>query len=130
MYIDASAMVAILAPEEDGSLFAARLEAAQHPFTSAISIFETVLALGRLKRVPISEALYSVHAFVERAGMEIISVPHDRYVSALKAHARYGKGTGSHAGLNMGDCFAYAMAQRYGVPLLYKGNDFSFTDLR
>ena len=45
------------------------------------------------------------------------------------AYATYGRGQGSPARLNMGDCFAYAMAKRLGVPLLYKGDDFALTDL-
>ena len=43
--------------------------------------------------------------------------------------ARFGKGSGHPAQLNLGDCFAYAMAKQHGVPLLYKGDDFSQTDL-
>jgi ribonuclease VapC len=48
---------------------------------------------------------------------------------ALAAYDRFGKGTGHSAGLNYGDCFAYALAQETGEPLLFKGNDFIHTDL-
>jgi len=47
----------------------------------------------------------------------------------VRAYARYGKGTGHPAQLNFGDCFSYAAAKRVGAPLLYKGADFSHTDL-
>lgn len=48
---------------------------------------------------------------------------------ALAAFERFGKGSGHPAQLNLGDCFAYAIAKRHGIKLLYKGNDFSQTDL-
>jgi len=50
-------------------------------------------------------------------------------VAALEAFARFGKGQGHRAGLNMGDCFSYACAKMRNVPLLCKGNDFIHTDL-
>ncbi len=130
MYVDASAIVAILAPEDDGPALAARLETAQEPVTSSLTVFETVMALRRLRKASVSEVLFTVHGFLERAGIGLIGVAPDQHISALKAHERYGKGSGNPANLNMGDCFAYAMAQKRGVSLLYKGNDFSFTDLR
>ena len=52
-----------------------------------------------------------------------------RRTLALGAFDRFGKGSGHPARLNLGDCFAYAMAKQHGVPLLYKGDDFSQTDL-
>jgi ribonuclease VapC len=48
---------------------------------------------------------------------------------ALDAYDRFGKGTGHPAGLNYGDCFSYALAKQSGEPLLFKGNDFTHTDL-
>ena len=70
-------------------------------------------------------------ASVSRPGASIATLPIDRTRrhAALAAYARYGKGSGHPARLNLGDCFAYAMAKQHGVPLLYKGDDFSQTDL-
>jgi ribonuclease VapC len=48
---------------------------------------------------------------------------------ARQAYRDFGKGSGHSAGLNFGDCFAYALARDTGEPLLYKGNDFSLTDV-
>ena len=50
--------------------------------------------------------------------------------AALDAFSRFGKGQGHPAQLNMGDCFAYAVAKNRRVPLLYKGNDFVHTDVK
>ena len=87
------------------------------------------MTLGKQKGIPPSEARAEVAEFLERAGIDV--VPIDRVAGdiAIDAHARYGKGSGHPARLNLGDCFAYAMAKQHGVPLLYKGADFSQTDL-
>jgi ribonuclease VapC len=61
-------------------------------------------------------------------GIDIVSMPADIGDAAIDAFQRFGKGR-HPAALNMGDCFAYACAKRLGVPLLYKGDDFSLTDI-
>jgi ribonuclease VapC len=126
---DSSALVAILAPESDGVKIAARLQDRKDAFTSPLVIFETVLALRRLRQAPIAEMIFIVREFLARAGVEVRPIDADLYLTALQAHELYGKGSGHPARLNMGDCFSYAMAKRAGVPLLYKGNDFAQTDL-
>jgi ribonuclease VapC len=70
-----------------------------------------------------------VREFLTEAGIDTRPITPDIGEAALAALARYGKGMGHPAQLNLGDCFAYAMAKRHGVPLLYKGDDFSHTDL-
>jgi len=69
-----------------------------------------------------------VHAYLDLAGIEILAVPPEAEAGALDAYDRFGKGR-HPAGLNFGDCFAYACARAHGVPLLYKGNDFPLTDI-
>ena len=66
--------------------------------------------------------------FLERAGIEVVDVTRDQGQVARRAFARYGKGR-HRAGLNFGDCFAYALASLRGEPLLFKGTDFATTDL-
>lgn len=66
---------------------------------------------------------------LEAANIRVVPVDPDDAIRALDAFDRYGKGTGHPAGLNMGDCFAYAIAKRHNTLLLYKGNDFAQTDL-
>lgn len=66
---------------------------------------------------------------LDLAQIRLVPITTDDAGRALDAFARYGKGTGHPARLNMGDCFAYAVARNHGVPLLYKGEDFALTDL-
>ncbi len=74
-------------------------------------------------------ALEVVKLFLQasRIGVEPITAAHAAL--ALEAHARFGKGTGHPAQLNMGDCFSYALAKSLGLSLLFKGNDFIHTDI-
>jgi ribonuclease VapC len=69
-----------------------------------------------------------VRSFLREARVEIMPIDDDIGAAALRAFDRFGKGR-DPAQLNLGDCFAYAMAKRHGVPLLYKGDDFALTDL-
>jgi ribonuclease VapC len=130
MFVDASAMVAILAPEDDGVAIATRLEASRDPTTTPLAIFETVVALRRIHAAPIGDVLAITHAFLERSGTNVVGIDSEQHVTALHAFERYGRGSGHPAQLNFGDCFAYAAAKRLGLPILYKGNDFALTDLR
>lgn len=119
----------MIAPEEDGEAIVFRLSQHANAITSPIAIYETVLALCRLRQAPVAEVQVIVSEFLQRARIKSVGIGADQHVLALRAHELYGKGTGHPAQLNMGDCFAYAMAKVAGVPLLYKGNDFSQTDM-
>ena len=129
MFIDASAIVAILTREPDADALADALEAAPSPITSAIAIFEAVLGICRKRRVSVAETHQDVQDFLKVAGIEIVPIGAEESVTALDAFARYGKGRGHPAQLNLGDCFAYAVARNNGVDLLFKGDDFSRTDI-
>jgi ribonuclease VapC len=98
-------------------------------FTSPIALFETVVSMTRKSRLDPEVVLSRVEAWLAEAGIETRAIEPDVGTRALEAHARFGKGTGHPARLNMGDCFAYAMAKQHRVPLLYKGEDFAHTDL-
>lgn len=141
MFIDASALVSILRREEDSSDMAARILTASGPcHVSAMVRFEATLAVARaLSTLPqlarfsraelIAEARSLVDGYLGEIG--VIDMPIDGAIgsAAIDAAATYGKAVGHKAGLNMGDCFAYACAKSKNLPLLYKGNDFSETDL-
>jgi ribonuclease VapC len=129
MFVDASALVAILTLEPDAQTLTARIEVESGLFTSPVAMFETVTAVARKSRLPAKRVLERVEAFLDDASIETRAVDQQIGKLAIDAHARYGKGSGHPARLNLGDCFAYAMAKRHGVPLLYKGDDFSQTDL-
>lgn len=129
MFIDSSAIVAILTAEEDADRLADRIEAAEAPVTSAIAIFEAALGICRKRHATVEEARDDVQAFLEAAGIEVVGIAEAEADAALLAFSRYGKGRGHPAQLNMGDCFAYAVARTRGTPLLYKDDDFSHTDI-
>ncbi len=74
-------------------------------------------------------ALEKLDHLLADLGVEIVPFAHDEAAAAVQAYRRYGKGSGHPAGLNFGDCFTYALAKLRGEPVLYKGDDFSRTDL-
>lgn len=129
MVVDASALVAMLTGEADADALADRLEAAEAPITSPIAIFETVAGICRKYHVSVEEALQDVIDFLTMAGIRTVSISPADGETALLAFARYGKGRGHPAQLNLGDCFAYAVARNRHVGLLFKGDDFSRTDM-
>ncbi len=128
MFVDASAAIAIIAGEADGIALAERLDRADAVFISPISYWETVLGLARAKVVDVTVAREIVDAFVDETRAVVLDVTLEIGVLAVEAAGRFGKGR-HPAALNMGDCFAYACARSTGVPLLFKGNDFSQTDI-
>lgn len=129
MFVDASALVAILTSEDGNDALLDRMETAPDRFTSAIAVYEAVLALRRKRQRPIAVVQADLTAFLKAAGIRLVAIPPEAGEQALEAFARYGKGTGHPAQLNMGDCFAYAMATIHAAPLLFKGEDFMQTDL-
>ena len=120
MFLDASAICAVLLEEADSDLILERIEQAEHPRTSPVAIFESVLALAKVLGGDVHLAQMKVDAFLRLAGAETVAIGEAELDRALYAFDRYGKGR-HPARLNMGDCFAYACARTHGVPLLFKG---------
>ncbi|HXT79625.1 MAG TPA: type II toxin-antitoxin system VapC family toxin [Acetobacteraceae bacterium] len=129
MFVDASAIVAILTREPDADRLADTLEAALSPITSPIAIFEAVLGVCRKRHASVAEGSEDVRAFLGAAGVQTVAITEEEMEAALDAFARYGKGRRHPAQLNMGDCFAYSVAKTRGTPLLFKGEDFNKTDI-
>ena len=129
MFVDASAMVAIIAREPEETALIARLEQAPVRYTSPVAILETVMALRRLGAESVDQAERIVRGFLANARIEEASITGRESAAAITAYAQYGKGQGHPAQLNLGDCFAYACARTRDVPLLFVGNDFSQTDI-
>ena len=129
MFVDASAIVAILTDEPDSRGLAERLQGVPRLITSPIAIYEARLAVRRKRPGPLEEARSDVETFLAEARITVVPITPADADRAWTAFGRYGKGSGHPARLNMGDCFAYAVAQGHGVPLLFKGQDFSKTDL-
>lgn len=127
-FVDASALAALLLDEADASDLNARMSAHSPCFTSPLAVWEAARAVSRERDVPIEAAQGSVESLLRIAEIKVIPVEPEVRHPAVEAHARFGKGR-HPAALNFGDCFAYACARHARVPLLYKGDDFSCTDI-
>jgi ribonuclease VapC len=125
MVIDTSALVAIFLGEPERNPFLEHILQAETRLLSAANAFETGLVL-EAKRGEAAGREFDL--FVVRAQLEIVSVDAEQADIARSAWRKYGKGR-HVAGLNFGDCFAYALAKFSGQKLLAKGEDFRFTDL-
>lgn len=128
MFVDASALTAMIADEADAPELIARLDQAETLLTSPIALWEATVALARLSGKSIKDTRKSLERFLELADIRTLPVPPEAAAVALDAFDRFGKGR-HPAKLNMGDCFAYACARHFGEPLLYKGADFPLTDI-
>ena len=124
MVVDTSAMLAIILHEPDELALAQKIGAAARPVMSAATYVE--LAIVALSRA--NTGLDVLDAALARAGIEVLAVSTQQARLAAEAYSRYGKGF-HPARLNYGDCFAYALAKDRGEPLLFKGSDFSRTDI-
>jgi ribonuclease VapC len=130
MYVDASAIVAILARETEASDLLAVLERSEpgQRKTSPVAVFEAVFGLARIFQCPIADARVAVYDFLDEAEIAIESIDKAHAELAILAMERFGKGR-HPAALNMGDCFGYAVAKAARTSILFKGDDFSRTDL-
>ena len=122
MIVDSSALVSILRQEPDARVFAETLERAPIVRVSAATLLETSLVIGP-RRQPELESL------IDSAAIEVVAFDGAQWRVARDAHAAFGRGSGSPARLNLGDCFSYALAKVTGMPLLFKGDDFTHTDV-
>ncbi|WNJ88437.1 type II toxin-antitoxin system VapC family toxin [Bosea sp. 685] len=118
-------------PEPDGILLSARLgnNIPSRRFVSTVSIWEVACAVARLKNCDRRLGLRLVDDFAK--AIEIAPVAPDMAITALAVEAaeRYGMGGGRPGILNLGDCFSYATARHLKARLLFKGDDFSRTDI-
>jgi ribonuclease VapC len=129
MFIDASAIVAILTREPEAEALTDRIDSTAGCITSPIALFETALAICRKRQIGVAAARAGVREFLDIADIRLVGVTPADGDAALDAFAHYGKGRSHPAQLTLGDCFAYAMAKNRGVPLLFKGDDFARTDI-
>lgn len=129
MIVDASAIVAILLDEPEAHALADRIESASLKLTHPLALFEAAQAIAREWRRSLPDVEQDLHEFLAEADIHVIDLGRADAGAAIAAANRYGKGRGHPAQLNMGDCFSYACAKVRGMPLLYKGDDFSRTDL-
>lgn len=125
MIVDSSALVAIINAEPEAFLFLSLLNRSDDVKLSAVTAFEFGMVVDRYRRPSASAAADRLLVQIEA---EIISVDAGTARQARAAYVRFGKGF-HPAQLNFGDCFAYSLAKESGEPLLFKGNDFTQTDV-
>lgn len=128
VFVDASALIAIIAGEPDAADVADLLEADRLRLCSAVSIWETVAGLCRSYTYSVPSARNHVRRFLEVGNIQFVGIGEREFEIAGDAYAHYGKGR-HPAALNMGDCFAYACARVNRAKLLFKGEDFTKTDI-
>jgi ribonuclease VapC len=128
IFADASALIAIITQEDDALALAECLERDGDALYSAIAAWETVAGLTHAYRFPVARARDRVMLFLETLDFRLVPIGEREFALAMDAYARFGKGR-HPAQLNMGDCFAYACAKANDASLLFKGRDFSKTDI-
>ncbi len=128
MFVDTSAIVAILCGEPDSAELAERLAAAERRFTSPVVRLEASMVLATRLDIAPTRANALFDEFLDEANVSMILINDKIGALAVACFETFGKGRHS-ARLNLGDCLSYACARAYRSPLLFKGEDFSQTDI-
>ncbi len=125
MIIDSSAVLAVLFGEADAETYEKGIATASPCRMSVANVLEISIVVESRGG---TAAGHELDVFLERAGIELIPVTIEHLEAARQAWRRFGKGN-HPAALNFGDCFAYALAKVKNEPLLFKGNNFTRTDV-
>lgn len=126
MIVDTSALMAVLQKEPEAKSFAALLVDEECTMSAGTLLETRIVANGRggtSKQRKLDELL-------RRTSVSVIAVDEEQALIGSEAYTRYGRGSGSPAKLNYGDCFSYALAIARDEPLLFTGDDFIHTDVR
>jgi ribonuclease VapC len=124
--VDTSALVAILRDEPDAKTFATAIAGADRRRLSTANYVETAIVIDG-SRNPIASRHFD--DLLREAEIVIEPVTEEQARIAREAYRDFGRGSGHPAGLNFGDCFAYALAKALREPLLFKGDDFVHTGI-
>jgi len=127
MIVDSSVLISILNSEEEALFFSGVLYAARERLLAAPTFLEAGIIVDA-RRDPVRSRRFD--GLLNAAGIEIVPFSFQQARIAREAYRDFGKGSGHPAQLNFGDCFSYALAKDLDLPLLYKGDDFSKTDVR
>ena len=125
MVVDTSAIIAVLLNEANAVAIAEAIVSGSPRLLSAANLFEASMVIESRKGEAGEREL---DLLLYRAAIEVVAVDQDQVEIARLAWRRFGKGR-HPAGLNYGDCFAYALAKARRLPLLFQGDDFSQTDI-
>ena len=126
MVVDSSAVIASLGDEPDADRYRHALRTAPERLISALNAFECRVVVAMRHG---DAMLREVELLFAKLPIQTVAFDGDQVVLALDADRRFGKATGHPAGLNLGDCAAYALARSRAAPLLFKGADFIHTDV-
>lgn len=126
MVIDTSALLAILFSEPEAAALLEAIVAGEPRLIGAPTLVEAAAVMAARKG-PQGEV--ALDALLQRLDIDVIAMSPEAAAFARSGYARYGKGIGSPAVLNYGDCLAYGVARAAGEPLLFKGEDFARTDI-
>lgn len=126
MIVDTSAVMAILLGEGSADRLLEAIVASDRPRMSAATYVECGIVGDRRAR-PAARRRFD--ELLDVLGIEIVELTRSQADLAREAHRAFGRGSGSSAGLNLGDCFSYALAAESGEPLIFVGDDFAETDL-
>lgn len=134
MFVDASAMFAIMMKEPEFETYSEKLKLAEgHLITSVIAVWETTAATFRKKGIAMADAELEVTAFLEAANIEVVPVLNEQLPTAIQAFERYGRHhyptSTRNSALNLADCFHYATAKSHRTSILTKDAGFALTDL-
>ena len=125
MIVDSSALIAVLSSEPGHEQLAERLAA--EPGRMSLATWTEAGIVADARSASYGQRL---DALIGELGLALVPIDAQQAGIAREAYRRYGRGSGSRARLNYGDCFAYALAVVTGQPLLYVGDDFAHTDVR
>jgi ribonuclease VapC len=126
MILDSSAVIAILRDEPEARVLANAIEEAPIRRISAANFLEAAMVIDGSRNPVLSRRFDNL---LRDAQVRVEPVTEGQARIAREAYRDFGRGSGHPAKLNFGDCFAYALAQDTGEPLLFKGRDFAYTDI-
>jgi ribonuclease VapC len=126
MIVDTSAVVAILRLEPEAEKFTELLQSSTYSVMCSPHFLELCMVVLRNKE---QSGVIKIKDAIEELGIHLIAFTPEMAELAAKAFEKYGKGSGHPAQLNFGDCMAYAASKVESLPLLFKGDDFSKTDV-
>lgn len=128
MFVDHSALIAMLTDEGDARHFAGRMQTATARMTSPIAVAQTALGLAERLGLSVVEAGDALKVFLQLMNIQTLAVPPRAGILAIEAFERFGSGR-HPANLDFAECMTYACARYYRQPLLYKGDRFGRTDI-
>ncbi len=129
IFVETSAVVAMLAAEPDAPALAARLEADRERICAGHVILEASMRLASMLALAPTDADGLVTRLLREADIRVVPITEESAHASVSAFERYGKGRRHRASLSFGDCLSYACAKTLGARLLFKGSDFAHTDI-